>query len=124
MISIVLIEDNLQNARLISKILTSHGYEVTHASDALTGIWYVENIRPDLVLLDMDLPDLSGDVVAQRLNHSASTCHIPIVVVTANTSLDIQRLAIINGCQEVITKPIDTRQFPQQVAKYLPAMII
>ena len=120
MFNIVLVEDNPQVARLIEKILRPYDCHITHAADAENGIWWVESIQPDLVLLDIELPDMKGEVVALRLSQQDHTQHIPIIAVTANPSVAIQHMAISSGCREVITKPIDTREFPHQVAKHLP----
>ena len=117
--TIVLIEDNLNNAKLIIKILEAQGYTVHHAVDALSGLQTVQEIRPDLVLLDFGLPDLDGKVVANRLRYLTFTRDIPIIAVTADATSITRRLAFSYGCQDVITKPIDTRQFPEQIAGYL-----
>jgi CheY-like chemotaxis protein len=120
MVHIVLIEDNPQTSALIRKILQFHGYNVTCAATGLDGIRCVETLAPDLVLLDIELPDFPGETVAQYLRDWLY--HIPIVAITATTSVVVRRLAMATGCREVISKPIDTRQFPMQIAKYLAAV--
>lgn len=122
--TIVLIEDNPNNAKLIIKILEAQGYTIHHAADALTGLQTVQEIRPDLVLLDFGLPDLDGKVVANRLRYLTFTRDIPIIAVTADTTTITRRLAFSYGCQDVITKPIDTRQFPAQIAGYLEPVAV
>lgn len=116
---IVLIEDNLSNAKLIMKVLRREDYQITHAIDATTGLQLAQDIRPNLILLDFGLPDLDGTTVAKMLKHLAYTRHIPILAVTGNTSSDVQRTAILNGCEEVILKPYDTRMLRTKVAEYL-----
>jgi len=116
---IVLIEDNENNAKLMVKILQAKGHTIHRAPNALTGIKLVGKLNPDLVLLDFGLPDLDGKVVANRLSHIARTRHIPIIAVTADTTSLTRRLALALGCKTVITKPIDTRTFPEQIAMYL-----
>lgn len=124
MSTIVLIEDNPINAKLVVKILEAHGHTIHHASDALSGLHAVQEIRPDLVLLDFGLPDMDGKVVANRLCHLTFTRDIPIVAFTADTTTLTHRLAISYGCRDVITKPIDTRAFPDQVSVFLnPAAV-
>lgn len=116
---IVLIEDDPSNAKLMIKILKSDGYEVTHAENAAIGLKMAQDHRPNLILLDFGLPDLDGTTVAKMLKHLAYTRHIPILAVTGNTSSATQRLAIANGCEEVIFKPYDTRSLRKKVADYL-----
>ena len=119
MSTIVLIEDNHNNAKLVTKILEAYGHTVHHACNALSGLHAVQEIRPDLVLLDFGLPDLDGKVVANRLCHLTFTRDIPIIAFTADTTTLTRRLAISYGCRDVITKPIDTRAFPEQIASHL-----
>lgn len=124
MSTIVLIEDNPHNAKLVIKVLEAHGHTIHHAKDALSGLQAVQDIRPDLVLLDFGLPDLDGKVVANRLCHLTFTRDIPIIAFTADTTTLTHRLAISYGCRDVITKPIDTRAFPTQIATLLnPAVV-
>lgn len=116
---ILLIEDNLRNATLITKILKPHGYEITHAIDATTGLWMAQQTWFDLVLLDMGLPDMHGTTAADCLQNIGFNRQMPIIAVTADTTSETMRQAIASGCQEVIHKPIDTRAFIDQVAKHL-----
>ena len=83
---ILLIEDNANNATLIAKILKPHGYEITHAIDAMTGFWMAQQTWFDLVLLDMGLPDLHGTRVAGALQNLGYNRQIQIVAVTADTT--------------------------------------
>ncbi len=119
--TILLIEDDPHNARLIIKILTLHPYSVSHAQDAVTGLQMAREQQPDLILLDIGLPDLDGKVIANSLKLHPKTSHIPIIAVTADNSTKTQRLAIAFGCKAVIHKPIDTRLFAEQIAQFLPA---
>ena len=116
---ILTIEDNEANTNLIRRILSIHPYEVIHASDATSGISMANQIQPDLILLDMGLPDLSGTLVANRLKQIAHTEHIPIVAVTADTTLRTKQLALDYGCDDVIYKPIETRLFHDRIVGYL-----
>lgn len=116
---ILLIEDNEANTNLIRRILSIHPYEVIHASDAMSGISKANQIQPDLILLDMGLPDLSGTLVANCLKQIAHTEHIPIVAVTADTTRRTKQLALDYGCDDVIYKPIKTRLFHDRIVGYL-----
>ena len=119
MACILIIEDDEKFARLAQKILPRHGHRVIHASTALSGLDRMEHESVDLVLLDMDLPDLDGKVVATTIRARAGTEHLPIIAVTAQTDAVARRLAMAFGCSGFIPKPIDTRKFPEQIASYL-----
>lgn len=119
MSKIVLIEDNQINANLMLRILKPFGHDVHHALDAYSGLRMIQEVRPELILLDFGLPDLDGKVVANRLCHISYTRNVPIIAVTADTSPVTHRLAFAYGCQEVITKPIDIKHFIETVQKHL-----
>lgn len=116
---IILIEDDARSAELVIKVLTPHEHQILHAADGVTGLRLIHENKPDLILLDLDLPDLDGKAVANRVRTSPITKHIPIVAVSANTTTKARQLAIAFGCNGFIEKPIDTREFPQQVASFL-----
>ena len=119
---ILIVEDNPVNANLFMRILSIQPYEIIQAADAITGIWMARQTQPDLILLDINLPDLKGTLVASHLKQLAQTKHIPIVAVTADVTMTTKYLALEYGCADVIYKPIDTRAFIDQVAKYLPVL--
>lgn len=118
---ILTIEDNAQHARLVAKLLTKAGHAVVNARNAMDGLTLVTRDRPDIILLDIDLPDLDGKTVANRLRRIPHLRRVPIVACSANTSPAAQRLAIAYGCDGFIPKPIDVRGFTQTVEKYLAA---
>jgi DNA-binding response OmpR family regulator len=122
MATILMIEDDEKFARLMQKVLPLHGHSVIHANTALAGLDVIDHQSIDLVLLDMDLPDLDGKVVATTLRaRTNGGNHLPIVAVTAQTDAIARRLALAFGCDGFIPKPVDTRKFPEQIAAYLPA---
>ena len=116
---ILTIEDDPKFARLAAKILRASGHTVLHAGTALDGLRLAENAAIDIVLLDMDLPDLDGKVAAASLRTRLGGRRVPIVAVTARDDGVARRLAIGFGCDGFIAKPIDTRAFPTQVVAYL-----
>jgi CheY-like chemotaxis protein len=116
--TILIIEDNLNNARIMSRTL-DRLYTVVHAMDGATGLAMATAIIPDLILLDLGLPDVDGQTVAARLKQDQALHGIPVVVVTAWPSETAGHMVSAYGCQGYIAKPIDTRQFPLQIAAYL-----
>lgn len=119
MATILLIEDNPSNARLIYKVLEAHHHTIIHAPNALEGLRLIQEHPVDLVLLDLDLPDLDGKIVANRIRNMPSVAKVKIVAVTSNATSSAKRLSLAYGCDGFLTKPIDTREFPKQVAVYL-----
>lgn len=119
MANILMIEDDLNFIRLLEKVLGARGHTVLHAETALTGLQMAENKEIDLVLLDMDLPDLDGKVVATTLRARTGLEKVPIIAVTAQTDAITRRLVLAFGCNGYIPKPIDTRTFPNQIEAFL-----
>jgi CheY-like chemotaxis protein len=118
---ILVIEDNPQHSRLVGKLLTRQEHVVISAKNAHDGLTLVASERPDLVLLDIDLPDLDGKTVANRLRRIPHMRYVPVVACSANVSPVAQRLALAYGCDGFIPKPIDIRSFPKQIDTYLSA---
>jgi len=117
--TILLIEDNPHNARIMSRVLEQHEYTILHAEDGETGLGMALAEHPDLILLDLGLPDVDGQTVAAWLKQNEILRHVPLVVVTAWPSETAGQMVAAYGCQGYIPKPIDTRQFPNQIAAFL-----
>jgi DNA-binding response OmpR family regulator len=116
-ITLLLIEDDVQCARMVAKVLTPYGYTIHHAKTGLAGLQLARSIEPQIILLDMGLPDLDGKIIANQLR--GFTCHdkrVPVVAFTAESGARAQRMALAMGCDKFISKPIDTREFPGQIA--------
>lgn len=116
---ILVIEDNEQNLYLIRYILEGCGYEVRSATDGREGIELAASLMPDLILLDIQLPQMDGYTVARKLRGNPGLTGIPIVAVTSYAMPGDREKAIEAGCTGYIEKPIDPDTFDQQVAKYL-----
>lgn len=119
MVPLLLIEDDHNTARLVAKVLSQHGFEVTHAPNGLTGLRLARELHPQIILVDMDLPDLEGKVVVMQLRGSHDSAHLPIVAFTAENSARAKRLALAFGCDAFISKPVDTRQFPIDIQEII-----
>ena len=119
MATILLIEDDPKFVRMLEKVMRSHGHEIIHAATALAGLGLSDSCRFDLVLLDLDLPDLDGKVVATTLRARPALQKVPIIAVSAADQPTTQRLVQAYGCNGFIPKPIDTRTFPDQIAAFL-----
>ncbi len=110
------IEDDPRNRLLVRKLLSAEGHDVIDASDGLEGVREALAQRPDLVLVDLNIPGLDGYEVTLRLRTEASLTKIPIVAITAEGD---RETSIAVGCDGFLQKPIDARQFARQVAGYL-----
>lgn len=116
---IVVIEDNHQNARMADKLLKRAGYEVKLAEDGEMGLQTVFASEPDLVLIDLGLPDIDGQTVVSLIRQRATLNHVPVIAFTAWPQETAHNMAQAYGCDGVIVKPINTRTFAQQVTDFL-----
>lgn len=117
--TILQIEDNHANKLLVERVLEPYNYRLLHASDGETGVTIAIDEKPDLILVDMGLPDVDGQTVVTMLRQIPDMKMIPIVAVTAWPPEKAMEIAQRYGCDGCITKPIDIRSFPDQIAQYL-----
>ncbi|MBV6392004.1 MAG: Polar-differentiation response regulator DivK [Anaerolineales bacterium] len=120
MTKILIVEDIPDNVELARKILASRGYEIAHAEDAETGYARALEERPDLILLDLGLPDYDGLTLAGQLREIPAFEDLPIVAFTAWPPETARQMAESYGCNGFIGKPIvKVGEFLEQVEKYL-----
>lgn len=117
---ILYIEDNEQNMYLVTFILEKHGYEICAATDGQEGIDLAARIRPDLILLDIQLPCMDGYTVARQLRTNPDLAAIPIVAVTSYAMAGDRDKALAAGCNGYIEKPINPDTFVLQIEQHLP----
>jgi two-component system cell cycle response regulator DivK len=103
---ILYVEDNAQNMRLVRKILTATGYTVLEAIDGMTGLALATAEKPDLILMDVNLPDISGLEATGRLKADPATRHIPVVALTANAMHGDRENCLAAGCDDYLAKPV------------------
>lgn len=117
---ILYIEDNEQNMYLVTFLLEKHGYTVIPATDGQEGIDTAAAEKPDLILLDIQLPRMDGHTVARNLRNNPDLAEIPIVAVTSYAMAGDREKALAAGCNGYIEKPINPDTFIQQVEQHLP----
>jgi CheY-like chemotaxis protein len=117
---ILVIEDNEQNLYLVKYILEKWGYETIAATDGQTGIELADKAKPDLILLDIQLPVMDGYAVAKNLRLNSHLANIPIIAVTSYAMPGDREKAIASGCNGYIEKPINPDTFMAQVESHLP----
>lgn len=114
----LIIEDDPYNRELEKALFERSGYTVIGAEDAETGIAIAEDEKPDLIVLDLQLPRINGLEALENLKHNRKTREIPCVFVTASTTEEhIEKLKSSDACGYV-TKPINTRTFVEQVIEF------
>jgi CheY-like chemotaxis protein len=118
---ILLVEDNPVNRRLAQFLLKSQGYEVWDVASAADAFALLEQRRPDLILMDIQLPEMDGLEATRRLKAGGGTREIPVVAVTSYAMRGDEAKAAEAGCDGYITKPIDKSLFLQTVARVLGA---
>lgn len=111
-VSVLVVDDNLTNLRLAAYLLRSRGYDVRTAVDADEAMREIAREKPALILMDIQLPGMTGLELTQHLKASASTNDIIVVAVTANAMKGDEETALASGCDAYVSKPIDTRVFP------------
>lgn len=117
--TILAIEDNPVNMRLVRLLLRSHGYQVLEAATGQEGLALLRTNRPDLILLDMQLPGLDGFTLAAMLKSDAHTRAIPLVAVTAFAMKGDAERVLAAGCDAYLAKPIDDAQLLEIVERCL-----
>lgn len=116
---ILVIEDNAQNLYLVTFILEKHGYTVYQATSGDDGLCLANEVRPDLILLDIQLPVMDGYTVARELKKNPLLFSIPIIAVTSYAMPGDKETALKAGCSGYIEKPIDPDTFMDQVELHL-----
>ncbi|HEX2909083.1 MAG TPA: response regulator [Phototrophicaceae bacterium] len=116
---ILYVEDNPQNMRLVKKILMSAGYEVLEAEEGLTGVAIAAREQPDLILMDINLPDINGLEATARLKASPQMAWIPVIALTANAMHGDREHCIAAGCDGYLAKPVMKSELLSTVAAYL-----
>lgn len=118
-VTILYIEDDEASARLMERLLTTRGYRLVHAATGLDGIALAKKENPNLILVDIHLPDMDGLAISTRLRNIAKIKETPIVAITGDTQSDGREYALASGCNGYISKPIDVKKFPAQVEEFL-----
>lgn len=116
---ILYIEDNAQNMRLVRKLLKSGGYDMIGAEDGFTGLDMAKEYQPELILVDINLPDIDGTEVTERLKADSDFAGTPIIALTANAMYGDRERFIDAGCDDYLSKPVSRRELIEMIESHL-----
>ena len=114
-VHILYVEDNPANRMLVKRVLEAEGFSMIEAIDGPSGLEIAAQTRPDLILLDINLPEIDGYELAKRFRDTPGLQHVPILAVTANVMKGDRERTLAAGCDGYIQKPIDIDRLPEQV---------
>ena len=116
--TVLIVEDNALNLKLFSDLLEYHGYTLTTTTLGRAAVDLAREHKPDLILLDIQLPDITGMEVAEQLKAGEETHAIPIIAVTAFAMSGDRAKVMASGCDDYLAKPFNVQEFLSIVARY------
>lgn len=116
---VLVVEDNDRNRRLVKVVLKARGYKVIEAVTAEEAMTKLNNEHIDLILMDIQLPEMDGLELTRNIKRNLDTKDIPIIALTAYAMKGDREKFLAAGCDDYISKPIDTQMLPKVVAKFL-----
>ena len=117
-VTILYIEDNFENRVLIRRVLESEGYQMLEASSAATAFERLEKQTPDLILMDINMPDMDGYTLTAKIKENPAFKNVPVIAVTANVMRGDKERSLEAGCDGYIQKPIDIDILTEQIERY------
>ena len=115
---ILYVEDNEDNIYMLKNRLSRVGFTVIVATDGTHGVTMATSEQPDLILMDLTLPDIAGEEATRRLKDDPATKSIPVIALTANAMASDRERAIAAGCDEFETKPVDMPRLLGKIAAF------
>lgn len=120
---ILCVEDNDSNLRLVSRIVEGERHEFLAATDGLTALEMAHHERPDLILLDINIPGMNGLELARLLKADESLAGIPLIATTANVLVGDRERCLEAGCDEYLPKPLDIRELQGMLRRYVGSAV-
>lgn len=117
MARVLIVDDNAVNLKLVAYLVKAQGYDVDTAMDAESALAALQSKKPDVILMDLQLPGVDGLELTRRIKADPALRDVPIIAVTAYAMKGDREKAIEAGCDEYVTKPIDTRALPGVIAR-------
>ncbi len=116
---ILIVEDNPDNRTLVTDILLAMEFTVIEAVDGQQGVDKAAEEHPDLILMDLSLPQMDGWTATRAIKANPDLAHIPIIALTAHAMVGDREKALEAGCDDYISKPIDLRELQNKILHYL-----
>ena len=117
--TILYVEDNLDNRTLVRRILTAEGYTLIEAANATQAMEILKTTRPDLILMDINMPDMDGYSLTAKIKDTPRFESTPIIALTANVMRGDRERSLEAGCDGYIQKPIDIDKLSEQIEHFL-----
>jgi two-component system, cell cycle response regulator DivK len=117
---VLIVEDNILNMKLFNDVLTAHGYETLQSRDGREALTLARRHRPDLILMDIQLPEVSGLQVTKWLKEDKDLQIIPVIAITAFAMKGDEQKIREGGCEGYIAKPISIAGFLRTIERFLP----
>ena len=117
--TILYVEDNPDNRLLVRRILLSEDYSLLEATDALDALNVLKTAHPDLILMDINMPDMDGYTLTAKIKSLPGFERVPILAVTANVMRGDKEKTLEAGCDGYIQKPLDIEQLTREIEKFI-----
>lgn len=117
--TILYVEDNVDNRTLVRRVLTVEGYNIIEAVNATQALDILKQTRPNLILMDINMPDIDGYTLTAQIKDTPGLEEIPIIALTANVMRGDRERSLEAGCDGYIQKPIDIDALSEQVERFL-----
>ncbi len=118
---VLVVEDNPVNMELVTEVLKQDGYQVLTTESAEVGFRLAVAERPDLILMDLQLPGMTGYEATRRLKAHPATADIPVLALTASAMRGDERMAFEAGCDAYLTKPLNLPLFRETLRRFFPS---
>ena len=117
--TILYVEDNIDNRTLVRRILMAEGYNLLEAVDATQALEILKSTQPNLILMDINMPDMDGYTLTAKIKGIPGLESIPIIALTANVMRGDRERSLEAGCDGYIQKPIDIDTLSEQIERFL-----
>jgi two-component system cell cycle response regulator DivK len=117
--TVLCIEDNISNMTLVARIVEAEGHRLIRAEDGPLGLETLSRERPDIILLDINIPGIDGLTLARRIKDDEAIADIPVIATTANVLVGDRERCLEAGCDDYLPKPLDIRRLRQLLRQYL-----
>ena len=117
--TVLYVEDNIDNRTLVRRILLSEDYDLIEATNAAECLKVLENTKPDLILMDINMPDMDGYTLTAKIKTTPGFERVPILALTANVMRGDKEKTLEAGCDGYIQKPLDIDQLIKEIERFL-----